>query len=131
MPAGNTASAAAEPTIPSAHARTVPSPPLTKTTSAPSATACRACPVPGSSRVVSSHPGSGQPAAASASSTSAWRPPTLSTRTGLKITTERSGPVAGSRWASPGTGSLVAVPAVVCSVMRRSCGTCARRAPAC
>ena len=74
------------------HARTVPSPPATNTTAAPSSTACFACPVPGSSAVVSSHAGSGQPASASCSVMPARSSSRPSTRFGLTMTAVRRGP---------------------------------------
>ncbi len=61
VPVGSRPIATRVPASTSATERTVPSPPHASTTSAPRATASRACPVPGSATVVSNHSGSCQP----------------------------------------------------------------------
>ena len=61
VPPGSGPSGVSVPTSAVATARTVPSPPSGQTTAAPSSTACRAWPVPGSAMVVSSQIGSPQP----------------------------------------------------------------------
>ena len=58
MPTGSTPIGRSEATMVSATARTVPSPPAATTMSAPSSSACRAWPLPGSSTVVSYQSGS-------------------------------------------------------------------------
>src|SRR6266511_4111992 len=72
VPPGSTASGTSVPARPVTHAITVPSPPWAMTRSAPSATAWRVTPWPGSCRVVSSHSTS-SPALASACSVSRRR----------------------------------------------------------
>ena len=97
VPAGSTANAASVPTRPAITERTVPSPPQTKTSSAPCATACRACPVPVSCGVVSNQAGNGHPAAANDSSITRRRWGRSCTRAGLTTTADRSAPVADGR----------------------------------
>ncbi len=91
VPAGKTASAASLPAIPSTLERTVPSPPHTKTTSAPPAIARRTCPAPGSCAVVSNQTGAGHPASARIVSMTLRRSATPSTRIGLMTTAHRRG----------------------------------------
>ena len=93
VPPGRIARAASVPGEPlDARARTVPSPPLTNTTSAPSSTACAGLTGP---RVLGrrlSHTGSGQPASASRATIVARSSSRPSTRFGLTITAVRRGP---------------------------------------
>ena len=63
VPPGRRPMGVSVPTSAAATARTVPSPPNGQTSAAPSRTACRAWPVPGSWAVVWTHSGSAQPAA--------------------------------------------------------------------
>ena len=63
MPPGSRPIGVSVPTSAAATARTVPSPPSGQTIVTPCSTAWRACPVPGSSTVVSIHSGCAQPAA--------------------------------------------------------------------
>jgi len=91
VPAGKTASAASLPAIPSTLERTVPSPPHTKTTSAPPAIARRTCPAPGSCAVVSNQTGAGHPASARIVSMTLRRSATPATRIGLMTTAHRRG----------------------------------------
>ena len=89
MPAGTTAIGVPLPASPAAQAVTVPSPPHATTRSAPSATAVRACPWPGSSGVVASHIGSPHPRSAMAARTWPRNLATSSNFAGLMITAAR------------------------------------------
>ncbi len=105
VPAGTKPSAVPDPARICATFRIVPSPPQASTTSAPAANAVLACPIPGSSTLVSSHSGAAQPSSVHTRVMSACTGARSANLLGLTTT-------AGNRCSSE-AGSALSVPDTV------------------